>query len=91
MTNLLHVELTTYPPQILFGAFGLRRKGFAILDQEVRVGPGRAARSRVLQVEGNLLNSGYFGADNIIIVTPLLWPLELVHIFSGSELVRRQT
>ena len=30
-------------------------------------------------------------ADNIIIATPLLLPMDVVDIFSGSELVRKQT
>ena len=50
----------------------------AILNQEVEERPGSAARSTtVVQVEGNLLKSEYFRADNIT-VTPLWLPLELL-------------
>ena len=35
-----------------------------MLNQGVGVGSGNAARLQVVQVEVNLLNSGYFRADN---------------------------
>ena len=41
----------------------------------------------VVQVEGNLLKSGYLGANSIIVVIGLLF---LVCRFSGSELVTKQ-
>ena len=44
----------------------------------------------VVQVEGNLEESECFRANNILIATPLLSPMELVYKFSGPELARKK-
>ena len=44
----------------------------------------------VAQVKGSVIRSGQFRAENVIVVAPILLPLELVYIFSGFELVTGQ-
>ena len=43
------------------------------------------------QGKTSLSKSGYFRADNVIIATPSLLPMDLVNNFSASELFRKQT
>ena len=73
--------------QALFCFFGLRKGvGLAIRNQGIGVGAGSAAQL----VEGNLLKSGHFGPDTIVIATSPLLPRDHVQTFSRSELVRKQ-
>ena len=54
-------------------------------------GAGSAARSISSTSKGECNKIGTISGENMIVVAPILLPLELVYIFSGSELVIGQT